>query len=288
MLESMTGSAKSSTVIADVPFSIFIKSINHKFFDINLRLPVVFQQHEEEFLRILRKYITRGRVDLEIISQNSFQLPVLNQELMNRYMEMVGADQSEIQKDRKIVLELLKLPGILSVQDVLPKKFPLKELLQFFESTVIELQKSRRKEGEKIQRVITTYLKDLEGHKKSIQKLTVSGKKDYINRFKEEMLPLIGDHATVDWKELAPGIADWYERSDITEELERIQMHLSELRDIMKTGDDAGKRIEFYAQELHREVNTISSKKKDFHIRSRAVEMKNIIEKMKEQVRNIC
>lgn len=285
MLESMTGSARRSTTINGDHFEIYLRSVNHKYLETSFRLPAPLRYLEEELTIRIRKIVGRGRVDAEIQTTMEARIPFVDHGLMEKYASELGFSGKDANVNEK--LRMLTLPGVVSLREELPGKFPLKKLLHEFDRTVEDLIDVRRKEGNRIESIFLRYLNSIEKEAGAIKKAYAKARKSMADRLLREIPGALGAEKVLsaDWSN---AIIEWYDKNDITEELERISMHVSAVKEIIRSGNDAGRKIEFFAQELLREVNTIGSKSRDFQIRSRVVEAKNLIEKIKEQVRNVC
>ena len=300
MLESMTGTARGNFKVGGISFVFVLKSINHKFLDIHLKYPPWLTPLHQDLLLRANHHVRRGRLDAEIICSERPVKPGVNREVLEDYIKLTrgisGGRQGPLEP--RLVVELMSLPGVIQIQETYPPAFPVKEVEARFDAVLEKLIDSRRKEGKKIGRLLKGCLKKVDQKCKVITKRLKSFQKEQLTRLRKDLLPLLDkelqkmekaegtDKRRLDG--LAVQIGDWYNRFNINEELDRLTLHIEAMLDILETGEDAGKRIEFFTQELLREANTISSKSNDFFIRSQVVEIKTEIENIKEQARNLC
>jgi uncharacterized protein (TIGR00255 family) len=190
------------------------------------------------------------------------------------------------------LFELLRLPGVVELDQALPANFDRKQFFRRFEQVITGLHRSRLREGRSIAGILRTYLRSIETSNRQIRQRHGVYKKEKLASIQRD-LNLSGTGRV---PEGAPGQADplkyavdWLDRGDISEELERVDLHVGAVRALIAgNAADAGKQIDFYSQELLREVNTIAAKSRDIEIRHLVVAMKTQIENIKEQIRNVC
>jgi len=285
----MTGTARVQGRPGGVPISIFLRSLNHKFLDLSFRLPAQLQNFEDRLSNRISKTILRGRIDVEISGRLTYSRPRLNRPVLDEYRRIVNTLGGDPASPAMLPV-LLKMPGVMVLEDSLPPELPVEAFWELVDRAVLQLQKARKKEGRKIEKLFRGYIKRID---------SLAGKiKVRQDRFRSESLRKF--RAEVDWLSAAssakgpPGSAltstylEWFEKFTIAEELERISMHTAEIGGLLSGAGAVGRQIDFYCQELNREANTIGSKVRDFQIRKFVVEIKTIIEDMKEQVRNLC
>ena len=176
------------------------------------------------------------------------------------------------------------MPGVVEIEQALPESFDRERFLREFGKVLERLLRSRRQEGRGLARILKAYLKEIEAANRGVRKRYGQYRKEKLASIRRDLR--LSSAGPPDPLRAA---VDWLDRGDISEELERVALHCAAMRGLLSgTTDDAGKQIEFYAQELLREVNTIGSKARDFATRQLVVDMKTRIEKIKEQIRNVC
>jgi uncharacterized protein (TIGR00255 family) len=312
MPESMTGSAEITLSPGITPVKIFIKSVNHKFFESSYHLPAPAAVLEKQMEKILRTYIGRGRVDIQIEGSLIVSEPVINHHTYQNYQRLMTelSLSAVLPKNKRKsprcvpvenggrgisdvpVSELLKLPGMITVKEVISPEFNAKLFLEGFRKAVIGLKQSRLKEGAAIRKKLVDFLNDINKNKKLTDKRYTAIRKDAGKEMKSEALRILGsDFNQFNDKSWNTAFLEWMDNRSIAEESDRLEMHINLFYEIMDKNintEDKSRRLDFTVQEMLREVNTIASKSKDTEIRHRIVNMKSSMENMREQIRNLC
>lgn len=289
MVESMTGTARVQGRPGGVSVSIFLRSINHKYLDLNFRLPPALHSFEEKLTARLRRSIARGRIDVEISGQLSAARPRLNKSVLEEYRRIFRSLGGDPARPEALPV-LLKMPGVTALEEGLPPELSPGAFWSLVDRAVNTLQKARQKEGRKIEKLFRGYLKRIDSLAGKIKVRQGRARGEGERKFRAEVKRLAaaarekGPPAAA----LSSAYLDWFDKFTIAEELERIRMHTTEISGLLSGSGAVGRQIDFYCQELNREVNTIGSKARDFRIRKYVVEIKTVIEDMKEQVRNLC
>ncbi len=306
MLESMTGAASGTFSIQGMRFEIWARSVNHRFFELQLRIPRVLESQAHQLGAALeeevRARLSRGRVEIEVQltagggGGTSLRRLRYDAGLAGEYRQLVLGLAAAGKTDPKSgaagrqtlspgeALELLRMPGVVEIEQALPESFDRERFLREFGKVLERLLRSRRQEGRGLARILKAYLKEIEAANRGVRKRYGQYRKEKLASIRRDLR--LSSAGPPDPLRAA---VDWLDRGDISEELERVALHCAAMRGLLSgTTDDAGKQIEFYAQELLREVNTIGSKARDFATRQLVVDMKTRIEKIKEQIRNVC
>lgn len=288
MICSMTGFGRCQAE-NDWGFAIWeIRSINHRYLEINLRLPEILRELEQNVRTIIHQMFQRGKIECSLRfhpGQKFDSLISINHNLLNQLIAIIQEISTSMPQEivRLELMQLLAFEGV-----VVEKHFdlsPLKEdLLSLFKSAAKDLQGSRKREGENLATGIQERIKKLTKHVKAIQKqfpVTVNRQRQRLmQRFEEVKLGL-------DTTRLEQEMLYYAQKMDISEELDRTTSHLKEVSRILKKEEGAGRKLDFMMQELNREANTLASKSTDAFITHTAVEMKVLIEQIREQVQNI-
>ena len=279
--QSMTGYGKGETD----SFRVEIRSINHKNLDIKLSLPQYLYCHELDIKKEVRRKFSRGRFEVYIFKQEEGKKNLtLNMDVAREYFEALKSLKEELSIDGDISLN-----NIATHRDVFlyeEEDIELPKLFNALGNALDELEKSRIDEGVVLVCDITGRIKILNKCLSSIK----SGRKEFIDGAKArlyERLKEILENTPVDETRLIQETAVLIERSDITEEIVRAESHLIRIDELSVEGGAVGKKIDFFVQELRREVNTIGAKASDIDIIRQTVDMKNELEKIREQVQNI-
>lgn len=267
----MTGQGGARLRRGRYELQIWLKSVNHRFFECALRCPPALASLESALTDGIRKRVRRGRIEVEIQVQDVglLQRVRLNRSLAEKYLAL----SRSLDRQAAIApLELFRLPGVVNVEADLPADFPRAAFLAAIDQAVRALQRDRRREGRAIDRALQGQLRRIQQEARRIAAKRKKNKQAQRN-------PRLAGGA----EELPEA-----ERGEVREELDRLQMHLAALRVAIRGDIDAGKRADFLAQEMLREANTIAAKSRDFDIRQAVVEIKTALENIREQARNLC
>ena len=277
----MTGFGSAS----NADFSVEIRSLNHRFIDISIKMPQFMSQYEIPLRNILKENFGRGRFEVSI-SLNEQKAPRLQ---CNRPLaENLLSALKDLQKE-------LSLPGRITIQtfsefrDILIEEEPeydIDALFSIFHQAVFNLREMRIREGTLLSEEIRKRTAALDKMIKTIK----SSAPDELVRWRERFsarLRLIVDAGIMDNSRILQEAAIMAEKLDISEEMNRIENHLKQLAEIPDQGDAVGKKLDFILQELNREVNTLACKSGEYAISAVVIEMKTELEKIREQVQNI-
>lgn len=289
MIYSMTGFSQSNLNYPNYSVSIEMKSLNSKSLDLNLKMPSMLYKHESKYKDLVQKILKRGKIDIYIkilfdnsLKQNSF---VVNADEINKNIKEMKSKFSFLRKNEIFLLLSKKFESSPQVEQNI-ETIDLKGLEDSLTKTCNSLKEYRQKEGTSIEN-------DFLEIKNSIQKYLEEIKiieKERIPLKREQLLKKLDElKSELNEKRLYEEILYYTDKWDIAEEIQRLQAHLSFLEEILKDNneEEKGKKIGFLAQEISREINTIGSKANQINIQKIVVEMKNHLEKLKEQSFNI-
>ena len=290
MISSLTGFGHASFTDEAGRISVELKSVNNRFLQIDLHLPYGFNWADGLIRQQLSNRISRGKVylHLEIVDYNPNQEIIINRPLLNKLISL----REEVAKEcgQTLPLEfdgLLSLPGVMKVDS---KKINNDEMWQRIQPVLNEaidqFAAARAREGENLaddMRQRSVFLRETI---EKIEKFLPEFKQQFISKFTERITELAGK-AGFDENRLGTEIAIWVDRSDVSEEITRLNSHLKELEIILGSDKPAGRRLDFLVQELNREANTLSSKISDVAISQLTLDIKCEIEKIREQAQNI-
>ncbi len=281
MVQSMTG---FGTAEKD-DFRVEIRSVNHRFMDISIKLSLFLSEHEIPLRKMLKERFSRGKFDVLISTKNDGEARLrLNTKLAKEIYNNLNTLKSE-----------LSIPGTLGIETLLNYKdlliaeepeYNVSSLYDAFKGAMAQLEKMRCDEGKALAEDILSRADRLESINKEIIALGPDIIADCKRKFQERIGELLSG-IEYDKDRILQEIALMIEKTDITEELARIESHLKQFKKILLGGDTIGKRLDFLLQELNREVNTIAAKTDDYRISNTVIEMKVEIERMREQVQNI-
>lgn len=288
MIYSMTAFARTSTEITEASIICEMRSVNHRYLDINVALPDALKLFEMPIRDIIKKSIHRGKIDCYIRYQkntsDTSQLVQMNQPYIKALSDAAQAITSTLQDPAAVnPMDILRFPGVLETLELNVKSLqaPLFELIK---KAVEELCNMRGREGDQLQTLFSERLahmrKELAFVKKRLPINLKQQAERLQKRFQEAVLEL-------DPARLEQEMVFFIQKIDIAEEIDRAETHIIEVERTLKKGGTVGRRLDFLMQELNREANTMGSKSLDSEITHAAVEMKVQIEQMREQVQNI-
>ena len=288
MLRSMTGYGQAEVDTDRFTIKAEFKSLNNKFLEINLRMPKVWQSKDHEVRKELTKLIERGSCQVNINVQfkraEDKVMPV-NKDVAAFYIkELTQVCNASGLNPQMLASSLLQMPNLFQPIEDENNEEDVKTLLHVVNLAFIEFEKFRQKEGEMLANEIIRMTQAIMHLVKEIETLEPERMQTIRGRIDSELSQLKVDN--LDKNRLEQELIYYIEKLDISEEKTRLIQHCSYFLETMKT-KSAGKKLGFIAQEMGREINTIGSKANHFKIQQRVVEMKDELEKIKEQINNI-
>jgi len=291
MIKSMTGYGRAESVVGGEKIVVEVKSTNHRYCDIFLRIPPKYSSLEKEIKGLILSRLSRGRIDLFLqfeSEEEEEQNLELNEPLAQRYYLLLKQLKENLQLPEEITLSTL-----LTQKDVIVSRpanqnevYEWEVLKDPVSSAVDELVKMRGEEGFVLENDILSRLKNIELLVDVIESISNSALKDHQKSLSEKIQAL-SDNVEIDEARLAQETAYLVEKSDITEELVRAKSHLLQFKSWLDSEEAVGRRLDFLIQEINREVNTVGSKSYKAEISIKVVEIKNELERIREQVQNI-
>jgi len=273
-------------------FECEIKTVNHRFKDIHLRLPRNLQALEEELKGILAQRIGRGRVEASIqVDAGGEQLGYnlqLNEPLVESYKGILRQLAEAFKIKQEISLDTIcQLKDIIILEPQPPDLESLKPIItKVLVDATESLDQMRVREGENIQKDFLKRLERIDDYIEQVEGMASQIVEDYRTRLKERISAL-SQGIDIDETRLAQEVAIFAERSDIAEEIVRIRSHTAQFREYLLTDGPVGRRLDFLLQEINREINTLSTKASNSTVSKIAVELKGELERLREQAQNV-
>ena len=286
MPRSMTAFARNTVDFSWGSVSCELRSVNHRFLETGFRLPETMREVEMQLREIARKKLTRGKVDiaLQVAFNNNDAAVSADMVLAKRYIDIAEQMANELQNPAPISpLEIMRWPGILKDQDVESQSLH-KAAIQTFSETVDQLLEGRQREGDKLAEMIEQRLSGIETQLAIVRENLPTILEHQRTRLNEKLESL---RAQVDEDRLEQEMVIISNRADVDEELDRLEAHISEIRRVLNSKESIGRRLDFLMQELNREANTLGSKSIAGVTTQASVELKVLIEQMREQIQNI-
>ncbi len=282
----MTGFGKANGQFQDKKISIEVRSLNSKGLDLNLKIPSAYRDMDTEIRRIVSDLLLRGKMDLGIYieSQNQAVSNLINTELATQYFEALKALNNSWESQTQDYLSLvLKMPDVLAVQHAALTDAEMEFVLKLVKDAAEQLQLFRKQEGKALAQDLVANIEAIKTNLEAIAPY----EQERVNQVKERIQKGLAniDEARIDVNRLEQEMIFYVEKLDISEEKQRLLQHLNYFVETMQQ-EASGKKLGFIAQEMGREINTLGSKCNHAEIQRKVVDMKDHLEKIKEQVLN--
>ncbi len=290
MIKSMTGYGKSNMSKNLREYQVEIKSVNHRYLDVSVKMPRSLSYLEEEIKKAVSSKLTRGKVDVFItFNNNSLEGRdiKINTEIARMYIkELRNLAESEGIVADIPVTEISKLPDVLTIQNNQDDETIKNELLEVSSKAIDNLVDMRKVEGEKIAQDLLIRIQDIEEKVKKISSLSTGLIEEYVVKLNTRIKDLLQDQE-IDEARLAQEVVIYADKCSIEEEVTRLNSHIYQFRELLNSNEAMGKKLDFMIQEMNRETNTIGSKANNLEITNEVINMKTQLENIREQVQNI-
>lgn len=290
-MKSMTGFGSSSLELEDCSIDIEIKSVNNRYLDFNFSMPSFLNFMLEDMKSLIKNKLKRGRVDV-YIKIKKYQLSVdsvdINYELAQKIKEKLDSLNQKLDMRSDIsVRDLVKYDDVMTfTYKDLDNEFLHDNILKVLDEAVNKIYSMRSIEGDNLREDLSTNLSKIEDQISKISSLTENSVKEYRENLFNKISELL-DEEKIDKDRMYLEVALMADKADINEELKRFDSHIVQFKSAMDMKDCIGRKLDFIIQEMNREINTISSKSNDESISVCVIEVKSLIEKLREQVQNI-
>ena len=293
-MKSMTGYGQAVQTNDAYELTIELKSVNNRFLDLQIRMPKELNPFESLIPKIAKEKIQRGRVDVFINltplksgnKQISVDWPLLQQlvtELQNGGKEHFGIVDFPVEQ---VLVKAMEQSDFVTLIDQPTEEDTLEELVQAVANEAFtQLAASRESEGAGIQKVLIDYGSKVQALVVELNGFVDEYEADFQQRYQAKLEEYLGN--TVDQDRLLTELAILLERGDIHEELDRLSIHIEKLAKLLQATEPVGRELDFLLQEMNREVNTIGSKSSPIQIKDIVVQLKTILEKIREQIQNV-
>ena len=290
MIKSMTGYGKSNLSINSREYQVEIKTVNHKYIDTNIRMPRTISYLEEDIRKLVTSKLKRGKVDISITFENYSKDGNdirINTELAKIYIENLKKLAEEENLSSNIdVTEITKLPDVLTIKSNLDEKQIKEELLHVVGDAVNQLIDMRKNEGKRISEDILVKISQVEEKKDEIFALSTGLIDEYVVKLEARIKEILRTEE-IDKSRLMQEVVIYADKCSVEEEITRLKSHIGQLRNLIDSDEPSGKKMDFLIQEMNRETNTIGSKANNLEITNRVVDIKTILEDIREQIQNI-
>lgn len=289
MIRSMTGFGRGEYENEGRKYIVEIKAVNHKYSDINIRLPRFFNNMEDSIRKRISNVISRGKIDVFVSFENYSSKGTnirINRELAKEYINELKSLAEETNLEFNVnLIDISKLPEILKIEENEDEEEIENELMKAVDMALEKFISMREVEGQKLVEDLERRIHLIEEKIKEVKKYSENLVEEYIEKLHTRVKELL--QTEVDEARLMQEIVFFSDKSSIEEELTRLDSHISQFLKLIKTDSPVGKKIDFLIQEINRETNTIGSKANCLEITNRVIEIKTEVENIREQIQNI-
>lgn len=286
-IRSMTAFAREALTTEQGDLTIELRSVNHRYLDCSFKLPDALRQLEPKLRDSANKKLTRGKLDcmvrLQLNTESSSSLEIDGHRLDKLLLSTATISRRLPESQPLNPLEVLQFPGICQSED-LSLDAIISGAMALFKDALHSLSENREREGEKLAEMVLTRLDAIESELVNVRAVLP----ELMIQQRERVLSRIAElNIEADENRLEQELVHLAQKADVEEELDRLDAHIAEVRRVLKKGGPCGRRLDFLMQELNREANTLSSKSQSSDTTMAAVELKVLIEQMREQIQNI-
>lgn len=292
MIKSMTGYGKANLDLELRRYQIEMKSVNHRYLDVSVKMPRVLSYLEEEIKKEVAAKIKRGKVDVFVTFENNSaegKTIKINKEIAKVYI----AELRQLAKEEQIsdtieVTEISKYPDVLSIQNTQDEEVLKREVLQVVKEATNNLVMMREAEGLSMTEDLKSRLMVIEEKAKEISSLSTRLIDDYVVKLEGRIKELIkNQEIEIDDTRLAGEVVIYADKCSVQEEITRLDSHIEQFRNFIQVEGTIGRKLDFLIQEMNRETNTIGSKANHLDITNRVIDIKTELENIREQIQNV-
>ena len=290
MIKSMTGYGRKNISKNDREYQIEIKSVNHRYLDISVKMPRQLSYLEDAIKKEISSRVKRGKVDIFITFNNNSlegRTIKINTELAHAYIEELKqlAKNENILSDIQVT-EISKYPDVLNIQNEQDDDKIKEEVIEVLNDAIENFISMRQTEGSKISEDLLKRLDYIEIKVNEISKLSTGLIEEYVVKLEARIKEIIKDQE-IDKQRLAQEVVIYADKCSVEEEITRLNSHILQFKNLLNSDEAVGKKLDFIVQEMNRETNTIGSKANNLDITKRVIDLKTEIENIREQIQNI-
>lgn len=290
MIKSMTGYGRANLSKDLREYQIEIKSVNHRYLDVSVKMPRQISYLEETIKREIAAKVKRGKIDVFVTFENNSlegKEIKINMELAEAYINELKklAEKENILADIQVT-DISKYPDVLNIQNNQDDETIKKEVLETVKIATDSLVQMRQIEGQKIAEDLLLRLEKIQLKVNEISKLSTGLIEEYVVKLEERIKQILKDQE-IDPSRLAQEVVIYADKCSIQEEVTRLNSHISQFKMLLNSNEAIGKKLDFIIQEMNRETNTIGSKANNLEITNDVIDLKTEIENIREQVQNI-
>ena len=291
MIKSMTGFGRAEAVSRERKVSVELKSVNHRYLDLNIKMPKRLSYFEGEIRNVMKTYIRRGKVDV-FITYEDYTMGGMalkyNAELAKEYLGYLNQMSEELGIENDIrVSTLSRYPDVFTMEEADSDEKELWGLLeQVLRKACEQFVTTRKTEGENLRTDLVQKLDQMLEKVGMVEERSPQILQEYRQKLEDKMKELLGD-MQIEESRIASEVIIYADKICTDEETVRLKSHIQHMKDVLAEGEGIGRKLDFIAQEMNREANTILSKANDLETSNLAIDLKTEIEKVREQIQNI-
>ena len=290
MIKSMTGYGKNEVTVDSREYQVEIKSINHRYLDISVKMPRALSYLEDEVKKEIQKQVSRGKIEVYITytnTSNENNEVKINTEIAELYIKELRrlAEEENLQANIEVT-EIAKFPDVLKIKSNNEDEKIKAELLETIKMATMNLVSMRKEEGNKIYRDLKNRIEDIKNKTIEISKLSTGLIEEYVVKLENRIKELLKTE-NIDKARLAQEVVIYADKCSVEEEITRLNSHIEQFNNMLEHEGAIGKKIDFLIQEMNRETNTIGSKANNLEITNYVIEIKTQLEDIREQIQNI-
>lgn len=292
MIRSMTGFGHGEVSNdKNQKVTVEMKSVNHRYCDISLKLPKKLAMFEANIRNIMKEYASRGKIDIYVSYEDLSETAVslhYNQAMAEEYMQVFKKMQEDFNIETKITAEALaKYPEVVTIEEVQQDEEVWWELLEAaLRQAAEKFVETRTIEGANLKGDLLGKLDQMAADVAFIEERSPQIIAEYRSKLEEKVKEFLED-STIEENRIAAEVTLYADKIAVDEEIVRLQSHISSMTDVLESDESIGRKLDFMAQEMNREANTILSKSSDVDLADHAIELKTNVEKVREQIQNI-
>lgn len=291
MIRSMTGFGRCEIQSGEKKFTVEMKGVNHRYLDVNIRMPKKLYFFETAIRSYLKKYIQRGKVDIfvtyEDLSEGQMSLKY-NEALASEYLDYFRQMEEKFGLENDVRISALsRYPEVFTMeeQDVDEEEM-WNGLREALDGACVQFVSARETEGEKLREDLIGKLDDMKAVVEKIEERSPQILSEYRGKLEEKVKELLAD-TQIDESRIAAEVVLFADKICTDEEIVRLKSHIDHMKSTLQAGEGIGRKLDFIAQEMNREANTILSKANDLTVSNYGIDLKTEIEKVREQIQNI-
>ena len=291
MIRSMTGFGRCEIQSGEKKFTVEMKGVNHRYLDVNIRMPKKLYFFETAIRSYLKKYIQRGKVDIfvtyEDLSEGQMSLKY-NEALASEYLDYFRQMEEKFGLENDVRISALsRYPEVFTMeeQDVDEEEM-WNGLREALDGACVQFVSARETEGEKLREDLIGKLDDMKAVVEKIEERSPQILSEYREKLEEKVKELLAD-TQIDESRIAAEVVLFADKICTDEEIVRLKSHIDHMKSTLQAGEGIGRKLDFIAQEMNREANTILSKASDLTVSNYGIDLKTEIEKVREQIQNI-